>query len=285
MASQPPDAPVIIEPVSFKTILDLDHPGAADPVYRRRRTEIAQAAKRFRADPTRYPHIAYSADEDRTWRFICSELSELHQRHANSVYLDAWRRLALPTDRVPQLGEVDARLRQFCGVRLVPIEGLVDARSFIGSFRHRVMMCTQYVRHHSRPTFTPEPDIVHEVIGHAPMFADEDLVRFLTMLGAATARATDDQLDQIATLYWFTIEYGLVEERGEPKAFGAGLLGGIEDLKNATRPGANVRPLDLEEIWHTEASYSFLQTTYFVVPSLEALQRTTLGLLQRLGLL
>jgi phenylalanine-4-hydroxylase len=275
MPSDPPSSPEAQSDVLENTlpILDLDHPGASDPEYRKRREHIASVARAFRDDPSSpFPVVDYSPEEDAVWKQCQGQLAELHERHACRAYVEGRRKLALPTDRIPQLGEVSERLAEIEGFRLWPVEGLVLPRIFLRHLERRIMLSTQYIRHPSRPLFTPEPDIVHELLGHAPMFTHRAFAEFSALVGRGARLADDEQIEKMSRLYWFTVEFGLIEEGDEVRAFGAGLLGGIEDLQRAFSGEADLRPFDLEEIVELDYDYNHPQPIYFVIPSFDRLR-------------
>jgi phenylalanine-4-hydroxylase len=253
-------------------ILDLDHPGAKDADYRERRVHIASLARAFRDEPNDpYPIVSYTEPEHEVWRQCFAALLPLQEKHACNAYLEGRRRLALPEGHIPQLADVSGRLASYEGFRLWPVEGLVLPRIFMQHLERRIMLSTQYIRHPSRPFFTPEPDIVHELLGHAPMLSHAPFVALSRLIGRGARWSNDEQLEQIGRLYWFTVEFGLIEEEGETRAFGAGLLGGVEDLTRAFASGADVRPFDLEEIISMDYDYNHPQPIYFVIPSFDEL--------------
>jgi phenylalanine-4-hydroxylase len=225
--------------------------------------------------------VDYTFDEDGVWRKCQALLAELHAAHACQAYAEGRRKLDLPIDRIPQLGEVSEHLRSFQGFRLWPVEGLVLPRIFLRHLERRIMLSTQYIRHPSRPLFTPEPDIIHELLGHAPMFTHRRFVELSELIGTGARLANDEQLEQMSRLYWFTVEFGLIEERGGVRAFGAGLLGGIEDLRRAFSDDADVRPFDLEEIIDLDYDYNHPQPIYFVIPSFDQLHSDVNRLISR----
>ncbi|MEK7146057.1 MAG: phenylalanine 4-monooxygenase, partial [Patescibacteria group bacterium] len=130
------------------------------------------------------------------------------------------------------LADLDRELKKLYGFGVSPVEGLVESRIFLGMLEKKFMLCTQYIRHASRPDYTPEPDIVHEVMGHVPMFTDKDFVDFSQMIGAASLKANEEELIQIERLYWFTVEFGLIQEAGQLKAYGAGLLSSFGEIQH-----------------------------------------------------
>ncbi|HCA59310.1 MAG TPA: hypothetical protein DEP46_15175, partial [Blastocatellia bacterium] len=130
--------------------LDLDHPGANDPEYRKRRDYIASLAKKFRETGV-ITDVDYNEEEQSIWRHVAERLEELHQRHASPFYLRAKRDLGISNDRIPQLTEMNRRLKELTNFRLAPIEGLVNTRAFLSWLSWRTMLSTQYIRHHSRP--------------------------------------------------------------------------------------------------------------------------------------
>lgn len=131
------------------------------------------------------------------------------------------------------------------------------------------MLCTQYIRHASNPEYTPEPDIVHEVIGHVPMFTDPDFVEFSELLGRAALKANEEELKQIERLYWFTIEFGLIQEK-ELKVYGAGLLSSFGEIQHCM--GVEKLPFDLQTVIETDYDYTKMQDKLFVIQSFKDLR-------------
>jgi len=254
--------------------LHLDHPGANDPEYRKRRDYIASLAKKFR-DTGEVTDVDYSEQEQAIWRHVATRLEELHEKHASPFYLKAKRDLGITNERIPQLTEMNRRLKELTGFRLAPIEGLVETRGFLSWLGYRVMLSTQYIRHHSRPDYTPEPDVVHESIGHIPMFTNPNFADFSQSIGEGAQRATDKQIEELGRLYWFTVEFGLVEHEGGIKAYGAGLLSSFGELEHAFGDKVERRPFDLEEVINTPYNYSDMQPVLYVIPSYAELKEVT----------
>ncbi|ATL65885.1 phenylalanine 4-monooxygenase [Nocardia terpenica] len=223
-----------------------EHPGVHDPEYRARRNGIAAQALSYR-DGGPLPRIAYTDEEEEVWRIVSAELARKHRKLASAEVLAGEERLGLPVDHIPQLDEVTAKLVPLSGFRYVPAAGLVPLRQFFGSFADRTFHSTQYIRHHSAPLYTPEPDAIHEIIGHANQLASPRFAAIYAEVGAAVARLeTDAALKFLADVFWFSMEFGVVREQGEVRCYGAGLLssyGEIEEFRDA-----ELRPLNITEM-------------------------------------
>lgn len=220
-----------------------DHPGVSDPAYRARRSELASLSIDWQpGDPV--PRAEYTDVEHEVWHLVSRDLGPLHQRHACRAFLDAKEELALPEDHVPQLDEVTERLRPVCGFRYLPVAGLAPLRGFYGAFADSSFFSTQYVRHHSVPLYTPEPDVIHEVIGHANQLAHRPFAELYRLFGDAVRRVTTEEaLRFLSRLFWFSFEFGVVWEDGEPRAYGAGILSSSGEC--SAFAGADLRPLDV----------------------------------------
>lgn len=220
--------------------LESDHPGFKDPDYRRRRAMIDRQAREYRHGQT-IPEIDYTATEVATWGEVYRRLGALQERYACAEYRRAFdamaRECGYREDNVPQMHVVSDFLRQRTGFRLRPVPGLLGSRDFLAGLAFRVFFATQYLRHHSVPLYTPEPDVVHELIGHAPMFADPAFADLSQEIGLASLGASDEEIERLARCYWFSVEFGLLREDGALKAYGAGLLSSFGELEYACDPG------------------------------------------------
>jgi phenylalanine-4-hydroxylase len=262
--------------------LELDHPGANDAQYRERRDYIAACAKSFR-ETGKITDVEYNSREQRVWRYVAEELEELQQKYASPFYLQAKKDLGITTEKIPQLSEMNRRLKELTGFRLAPIEGLVETRGFLSFLSYRTMLCTQYIRHHSEPAYTPEPDIVHEAIGHIPMFTNPNFADYSQLVGHGARIASDKQLEELGRLYWFTIEFGLVEHEGDIKAYGAGLLSSFGELEHAFSDRVERRKFDLDEVINQDYSYSDMQKLLYVIPSYAELKEVTRKYIESFG--
>ncbi len=251
--------------------LDRDHPGFRDPEYRARRNRIAGLALAHRpgAPP---PDVAYEPHEVAVWGTALAHLTPLHAQYACPTYLARAPQLGFRADHVPSFVEVNEVLAPLTGFRLEPVAGLVTPRQFMERLAEGVFLATQYIRHHSAPLYTPEPDIIHELIGHAPMLADPAFAELNRLFGEATLRADDRQTEALIRLYWYVLEFGVYGPPEARRVVGAGLLSSFGELGRFAQE-AELRPFDLDRVAATPFDPTDYQGVLFVAGSEEALKR------------
>jgi phenylalanine-4-hydroxylase len=260
-----PSGVPVADPDAEAVALPEDHPGFSDREYRARRAAIARVAETYESGHA-IPTVAYAPEEDALWALVARELRAKHEKYACSEYLHAADRLALRTDRVPQLGQVTGRLEWLTGFRLEPVPGLVPTRAFYGALAERRFLSTQYIRHHSVPFYTPEPDVVHELVGHANMLASPMFAALYQAAGCASRRAqSDTALEFFSRVFWFTLEFGVVWEGDELRTYGAGLLSSFGELEVFRE--AETRPLDIGAMGTTEYDITRYQPVLFAASS------------------
>lgn len=255
------------DPLSSSVDLPDDHPGIHDDDYRRRRNVIAAVGAAH--EPGRpIPDVTYTAEEDEVWRTVSGELAELHRDLACAEYRRGAGRLELPTERVPQLREVDAAVHRLTGFHIQPVPGLVPAADFYGALAHRRFLSTQYIRHHSVPFYTPEPDLIHEIIGHGNMLGSGPFADLYQAAGRASQRATTDEaLGFFSKVFWFTLEFGVVHEDGDLRAYGAGLCSSYGEIQVFRE--AEIRDWDLATMGTLDYDITQYQPVLFAAPSMD----------------
>jgi len=257
------DGTVVVE-------LGENHPGFADPEYRDRRNAIAALALDWNpGEPM--PVVSYTDTEHDIWRQVSAELAVKHQALAAHEYLEGSERLKLPADHIPQLHEVSEMLEPHTGFSYLPAAGLVPLREFYGVLSEGKFHATQYIRHHSVPLYTPEPDVVHEVIGHANALASPRFAALYRDAGEAARRVhSAEALEFVSRVFWFTLEFGVMSEKDGLKAYGAGILSSYGEIDEFR--GMTIMPLDLVTMGTIDYDITKYQDHLFDAGSMEQLE-------------
>ncbi len=251
--------------------LTYDHPGRQDSAYQSRRDQIAAVALRHdRREPV--PEIDYTGAEHQVWRAVRDTLLPLHRRHACKEYQDASARLALDPSRLPQLEEVNRSLQAWSGFRMVPVMGFVSSRTFLRHLGEGMFLSTQYVRYPTTPLFSPEPDVIHELTGHACMLMDLHYAALNRRFGAAAEVVDEEDLVRLERVFWYTLESGLVRESDGNKVLGAALLSSVGEIEHCFAHARQL-PFDLERMAATPFEPTTFQDEVYVAESFGAMIR------------
>jgi phenylalanine-4-hydroxylase len=284
----PIDAQTMVTPAETTELeLEPGHPGLGDAGYIERRKELFALCRRHRLEKLGPPIIHYTPEETHIWREVSPKLDELHVRHASQIYLAAKRELAITRDEIPQLRHLSDRLRRETNMHLVPAEGALPYRTFYQYIAERGFPVTQFIRHGSHPEFTPEPDMIHDCLGHVPPLMNRDYAELLTLIGKAVATTNrGDQVLALKRFSWFSIEFGLIEEAGETRVFGAGILSSTGEIPYSLfSPHVTRRPFVTDVVINMDYDPSRMQDNLFIAPSLSFLRRELEGLVRRFGIL
>ena len=281
------DPRTMIEPPDAAELeLEPGHPGLGDAGYVQRRKDLFALCRRHRLNHLGPPLINYTSEETRIWRDVSPKLDELHRKHACQIYLKAKDTLGISATEIPQLRVLSDRVQRETNMHLVPAEGPLPYRTFYSYIAERGFPVTQFIRHGSHPEFTPEPDMIHDCLGHVPPLMHHDYAEVLTLIGKA-AFTTPDPLQVLALkrFSWFSIEFGLMEEAGEIKVFGAGILSSTGEIPfSLFSKDVKRRPFVTDEVIETDYDPSRMQDQLFIIPSFAWLRREIEGLVRRFGI-
>ncbi len=256
----------------------MEEGGRLDDSCARRRKQISAAIRR--AGGLNSNPVAYSAEEDLLWGTMVSKLNALHPCVASSSYLRAKERLPLPAHHTPRVGDLGQRLNNSTGFRLLPVDGLTPVVDFYGRFADDIFSTALYLRCPSRPHYSPEPDMLHELVGHVVMLSDPLFADLYRLFGEAANNATSEQdLQAISRVFWFTMETGLVQEDGRAKAYGAALLSSSGELANlSTYP---VEKFSIQEMIESDYDISTYQGKLFMARSVDEMASEVSSFLKR----
>lgn len=283
---QPIDVQTMVDP-SDPAELELEpgHPGLGDQAYVERRKALFALCRASRLNRLGPPLIDYTPEETRIWREVSPKLDALHIEHASRIYLQAKRALGISQTEIPQLRLLSQRLEHETQMHLVPAEGPLAYRTFYSYIGQRGFPVTQFIRHGSHPEFTPEPDMIHDCLGHVPPLMNRDYAELLTLIGkAASTTPKGEHVLALKRFSWFSIEFGLIEEDNETKVFGAGILSSTGEIPFSLSSDVKRRPFVTSEVIETDYDPSRMQDQLFIIPSFAFLRRDLEQLVKRLGI-
>jgi phenylalanine-4-hydroxylase len=217
-------------------------------------------------------YTAYTGENHEVWRILYERRMATLRATGSAVFLEGIDRIGLSPDRVPDLTDVNWRLSNRTGWNAVPVAGFIPAAEFFRCLASRRFPTTVTVRPREQLDYLPEPDIFHDVFGHVPLHSDPVFADFLRRFGAlASASESEEEVTQMARLFWFTVEFGLIEERGKTRIYGSGLISSHGDAANALGDRCRRLPFDLDAVLAQPFEIDHFQDILFVVKSFDQL--------------
>jgi len=216
---------------------------------------------------------AYTAEDHATWRTLYARQVQLLPGRAAQAYLDGLETLPIVADTIPDFAKLSDVLMRRTGWQIVAVPGMVPNDVFFDHLANRRFPAGQFIRRADELDYLQEPDVFHDVFGHVPMLMNPVMADFMQAYGEGGKRAEQlGVLDRLARLYWYTVEFGLVEEAGQVRIFGAGILSSCAETRFALDdPSPNRIGFDLRRVMRTLYRIDEFQESYFVLPSIDSL--------------
>ena len=229
----------------------------------------------------------YTGTDHAVWRVLYERRMPALASTVTQVFLDGVDKIGLSSAAIPQLDALNARLTPRTGWRAVPTPGFMPAAAFFASLARREFPTVRNVRTPAQLDYVEAPDIFHDVFGHVPLHADVAFASFLARVGALGALlrsgASDDdpRITELARLFWFTVEFGLVHEAGGTRIYGSGLISSHADAANALSAACERRPFALDDVLAQPFDVDRLQDVLFVVEDFRQLDAAVAELERR----
>ncbi|MCX8476503.1 MAG: phenylalanine 4-monooxygenase [Sphingomonas sp.] len=221
---------------------------------------------------------AYTAEEHATWDTLFERQAKLLPGRAAQAWLNGLHALRLSESGIPNFEELSERLMKLTGWQVVAVPGLVPDDVFFDHMANRRFVAGNFIRRPEQLDYIQEPDVFHDVFGHVPMLADPVFADYLAAYGRGGVRAMElGALKQLGRLYWYTVEFGLVEEAEGLRIYGSGIVSSSAESRFALEdPSPNRIRFDLARVMRTEYRIDDFQQNYFVIPSFDELLRVTI---------
>jgi len=222
---------------------------------------------------------AFSADEHAMWDLLFARQSEMLPERAADAFMRGLDVLKLTKPGIPDYRELNARLSAATGWEVVAVPGLVPDDVFFDHLANRRFPAGNFIRRPDQLDYLQEPDVFHDVFGHVPMLADPVFADFMVAYGKGGLRSLEyGALDHLARLYWYTVEFGLIQQPDGLRIYGAGIVSSFAESVFALDDSSPNRiEFDLMRVMRTEYRIDDFQQNYFVIPSLEQLRHVTVN--------
>lgn len=219
----------------------------------------------------------YTPEEHGVWDLLFDRQAKLLPGRASEAWLRGLDVLKLSKPGIPDFEELSDRLMAATGWRVVAVPGLVPDEVFFNHLANRRFVAGNFIRRPDQLDYLQEPDVFHDVFGHVPMLADPVFADYMVAYGQGGLRALQyGSLDHLARLYWYTVEFGLVQEAGGLRIYGSGIVSSRgESIFALDDPSPNRIAFDLKRVMRTRYRIDDYQQTYFVIPSFDDLLRMT----------
>ena len=222
---------------------------------------------------------AYTALDQSLWRKLFTRQQSLLPAYAADHFLTGLKLLGCKADAIPRLSDVSARLERICGWQVVAVPGLLPERDFFQFLGDRRFPVTSWMRRPEELDYLVEPDFFHDCFGHLPLLTDPEFGNFVQAYGKRGATAADAaELQRLARLYWYTVEFGLMRSASGLRAYGAGIISSFgETLWAIDSPKPQRLRFDPATVMATPYLIDEFQSRYFVIDSFEQLIDAVLG--------
>lgn len=211
-------------------------------------------------------YISYSAAENAVWQQLFSRQKKLLVGRATADYLAGLEALQLKEDCIPQLPDINQRLANLTGWEVAPVPALISARAFFELLAARRFPAATFIRVQEELNYVKEPDIFHEIFGHCPLLVEPTYADFIQNYAQLVLNLPETDWPMLQRLFWFTVEFGLIETPQGLRAYGGGILSSVTETVYCVESSIPLRILfDPLVVLRTPYRIDQLQTTYFVI--------------------
>ncbi len=216
--------------------------------------------------------IHYTELENRVWQQLYTRQLEVIKNHACPEFIKGLALLLMPVDRVPQLSDISPVLQSLSGWSVVAVPALITADHFFSLLKQRQFPAATFIRIPEELDYIEEPDIFHEFFGHCPLLTNPVYADFMQKYGELALSAPEEDRELLGRLFWFTVEFGLIETEQGIRCYGGGILSSMNETVFALESLIPQRkPFDLIDVLRTPYRIDIMQNTYFVIKNFNQL--------------
>lgn len=218
-------------------------------------------------------YAAYT-DEDRlVWKTLFNRQMEQLKQVADINYLEGLKKIGFSADKIPDFKAVNKKLAAITGWEIVVVPGIIDQPDFFRMLANKQFPSSTWLRKMSELDYLSEPDMFHDAFGHIPLLTNPTFCDFYQELGKAGVKYINDPavIERLGRIYWFTVEFGLIQNSADLHIYGAGILSSIGETKYSLSPVPERKAFDIIEVMQTDFDNTKIQNLYFVIKDYEEL--------------
>lgn len=218
-------------------------------------------------------YALYTIEDQLVWKTLFNRQMEQLHKLADEEYLEGLRKIGFSGERIPDFIEVNNTLKTLTGWEIVVVPGIIDQPEFFTMLANKQFPSSTWLRKMSQLDYLSEPDMFHDAFGHIPLLTKPTFCDFYRELGKAGVKHINNPevIKKLGRIYWFTVEFGLIQNSENIKIYGAGILSSIGETQYSLSETPQKKPFDIHEVMNTDFDNSKIQNLYFIIKTYEEL--------------
>ncbi len=218
--------------------------------------------------------VDFTEEQRNVWTILYKQVKDLALKHGSNDYVEGFKKLDLPSDKVPTIEFLHSKIHEATGWNVVrTTTRYSDAMEWYHEFAKKNFIVTNYLRSREELNFTPEPDMFHDIFGHLPFMMVPDYVAMVEMFAPAFLKGNEEQRENVKRLAWYTYEFGITEEGNEKKICGPGILSSKGEIEKVVAYKTPLLPFSVEAVIKFDKSIYDFNSQLFVIHSIADLKR------------
>lgn len=210
-------------------------------------------------------YVQWSDEENKTWSILVERQSKIIEGKACDAFFDGLALLDFPTDRIPQIPDINRILSKATGWGVEPVPAIIQPKEFFTLLANKRFPAATFIRIPEEIDYIEEPDIFHEIYGHTPLLSNQNYADFMEKFGKLALQADPKDSSRLFRLFWFTIEFGLLNTESGLRAYGGGILSSIGETQFCLSDKPTVQPFDVLTVLRTPYRIDIIQPLYFAI--------------------
>ena len=229
----------------------------------------------------------YTREDFDVWETLYINQVKVMSDKVTDEFIDGLKTLDFNASKIPNFNEVNSKLKKINGWSIKTVPNITETKEFFSCLANKKFTSTCWLRSFNEIEYLEEPDMFHDVFAHVPMISDESYANFFQNIGklALAVINNENKLKKIQRLYWFTIEFGLMNTPNGEKIYGAGIISSKKELENVYSKNSIKKQFDISAILNKKYRIDKVRNEYFVIESFDQLSSSLEEVQKELGVI